>query len=179
MMKISSLLAGASLLAGIVGFSPLAQAGSFRYPASVCTMESDVITDYVFKQGIANISAGLIGARPRVLHCPILQEDGDFSAINNIGFNGWDRNNETTDGNLQVRFCHSLWYGGLSCTGWVDLNNSSSSATFTGNVASSLPPSVISQIKNTVAAGSYPELLIKLPRHGVYGDSELYGYRVY
>lgn len=174
-MSRTTLIAAAAL--SLITAASSAEAGSRRYSATACTFETDYAGDYVFVQGVGNASAGL-GSRSRVLHCPILDRDDEKATLGGIGINGADGNNETSDGNVAVRACESQWFGGVSCSAWRDVSNGSAvpSATYTGLVNEWLPASLVSVIRNTAATGGYAELLIKLPRQGVFGVSQVFGY---
>jgi hypothetical protein len=175
-----------SALAAWVGLAGKdAEASARRVPASICFADTDNDTDYVWNGlGIGNAS-GSLGARARVLHCGLVDNDVTVDGLqpeskvksSGLFVDGYDGNSNTDGGQVTVRICQTQpWTTAFFCS----LPEFATTGTFTGPFSAlfGTGTNTLTELQNTAHQAWYPEIEVTLPDNNL-GESTFYGYVVF
>jgi hypothetical protein len=183
-----ALFTAAGAVSAILASAGTAAAARALVPATACSYETDFVTDYkvVGNIGIGNQSGGT-GPRARNLYCPMPDSASNpRSTVTQLWVSGYDANNDPpaptnlpVDGRVLAQVCgHDDWAGGFFCSSWAEATTFTQSGiqydTNIGALTASTDP--LPMFKNPAYANWYTNLVVALPRPGIYGATWLYGF---
>jgi hypothetical protein len=186
-LKLVSLFVAATAAGHVLSTSAPADAARALVSASACYIETGYDGDYSFNHGIENLSGGL-GSRSRKVYCPVPDTAANpRSSVSQLWIAGFDMNNETPNANIdwdgrvlaQICLTEDWWYG-VSCSNWVEVTPNTWTGHFDTNIANfGTANDPVPLLKSPGVANWYPNLIVSLPRTGVYGASRFKGFTMY
>lgn len=161
----------------------LASAGRI-YSSFGCFIETDYDGDYRPSKGIQNVGGDIFGGRSRSIRCPVVDDLGGASnrmTISQVFIDGFDANNnpDIFAGNNTGRVCRVAFNGaGMTCSSPTPLIPNLSDTTFTGPFDVLLDADDMAVLRGGSSV-DYAFIQIDIPRTGVLGASEIFGYQTF